>query len=206
MTLEWWNNFFQIASAVLLGLTFAVGLGAAWTGSRVNKRQAERLAIVATQAAEANAQAANAYARAAEANLKAEEERLARVKIEQRLAPRSLIPSQKNALLAALQTAGSKGPVEVSSPTGDGEARDFARELLEVLRAAGWPLASEEIFAELVTGVGVHIVVRDLTAPPVFAATQRQALSNAGIQCDMWAEPQSIPAGTVRLAVTTKPQ
>jgi hypothetical protein len=43
MSLESWNALFNFASAVLLGLTFAVGAGAVITGHFVNKRQSERL-------------------------------------------------------------------------------------------------------------------------------------------------------------------
>lgn len=128
------------------------------------------------------------------------------LELQQRTRPRSLTQSERQALLAALESATSKGPVEVSSPTGDGEARNYARQLMEVLKEAGWPLANEEIFAELVTGVGTHVVVRNSAAPPASAAALRNSLSSAGIQYYESSQPENIPAGTVRLAVKSKPQ
>src|SRR5437667_5063308 len=114
MTLEGLNTFLQLASAVILALTFLVGAGAIWTSYRLRKRQSARIAAIELEAAQQRERAA-----VAERDL---------LQLRQRLAPRSLTLSQRQALLVALQSAPSKGPVEVSSPTGNGEARDFARE------------------------------------------------------------------------------
>jgi hypothetical protein len=43
MSLEHWNTVLQFASAVLLGMTFAVGAGAIFTGYLIGKRQDERI-------------------------------------------------------------------------------------------------------------------------------------------------------------------
>jgi hypothetical protein len=60
MTLEGWNTFLQFASAVLLGLTFAVGAGAIWTGYVLGKRQEVRIAATERGTAEANKKVAEA--------------------------------------------------------------------------------------------------------------------------------------------------
>jgi len=78
MSLEQWNTVLQFSSALLLGLTFAVGAGAIFTGYLIGKRQDERLAVTERDAAEANKQAAlagqgtaSALAQAAAANERA---------------------------------------------------------------------------------------------------------------------------------------
>lgn len=67
MTLEEWNTFLQLLSAVLLGLTFIVGSLTIITGIKVNKRLAERIALAQRESAEANSSAAEAGAGAARA-------------------------------------------------------------------------------------------------------------------------------------------
>ena len=60
MKLEDWNTVLQFASAVLLGLTFAIGAGAIFTGYMVGKRQEVRIAATEHGTAEANKNAAEA--------------------------------------------------------------------------------------------------------------------------------------------------
>ena len=56
MSLESLHIVLNVASAVLLGLTFIVGAGAIITGLRLGNRQAERIAVVTHETAMANKQ------------------------------------------------------------------------------------------------------------------------------------------------------
>lgn len=60
MSLEDWNTVLQFASAILLGLTFAIGAGAIFTGYMVGRRQEVRIAATEHGTAEANKKAAEA--------------------------------------------------------------------------------------------------------------------------------------------------
>lgn len=157
MKLEDWNTVLQFASAVLLGLTFAVGAGAIFTGYLISKRQDER--IVATErgtadankrAAEAGEGTAKALAEAAATNERAnkleieaarQRERAAKaehdlLELQQRLAWRRISPKEHVAFVAALKPfAGSI--VEVTK-IGDSEAGQFADDIVSVFIEAGW--------------------------------------------------------------------
>lgn len=155
MKLEDWNTLLQFVSAVLLGLTFAVGAGAIWTGYVLSKRQDERIARISRDVAEANA-------RAAEANRVAEEEKLARLKIEERLAWR-VLTSEQEARIASKLSAFKGNPVTVGTSPATVEAGRFAKQLQEVLARAGWKsyMTSGPIDDMVASGV----VVRTTTDP-----------------------------------------
>jgi hypothetical protein len=80
--------------------------------------------------------AARAAERAAEANRIAEEERLARVKIEERMAPRSLSPEQRSILVGQLKSLGRQNIAIVCSP--DPEPLGICSALMAALKDAGW--------------------------------------------------------------------
>jgi hypothetical protein len=86
----------------------------------------------------ARKEAAEANARAAEANKIAEGERLARVKIEERLAPRRLTPEQAAAISKTLAplAAGGQRVAFIGQP--DFEPAVVGKALVDILRAAGW--------------------------------------------------------------------
>jgi hypothetical protein len=98
MPLSWAESFWVWANWALI---FALVLGVVATfliviSSKVKEDALKRqLADASAKIEDATARAAEANARAAEANRMAEEERLARVRIEQRLAPRSLSGKQQ---------------------------------------------------------------------------------------------------------------
>lgn len=155
MSLESWNTVLQFASAVLLGLTFMVGAGAIFTSYVIVKHQEERIAI-------AGRDAANALERAAELNRKTEEERLARVKIEERLAPRMQVvsPEQQARIVAKLAAfKGYRADIGAFPFTFEGEM--LARQIQTLLVAASW---SAEMMQAEATGplsvVGSGVMVR----------------------------------------------
>lgn len=153
MTLEDWNTILQFASAVLLGLTFAVGAGAVWTGYVLGRRQEERIKATEKATADANA-------RAAEANEKAEQERLARVQLEAKLAPRSISREQEERVQAEIsRLAGQYVTVTFDN---NPEAAAFASQIESVLRSAGWVIAG---FSPTIPGTGLPIARGVLVMP-----------------------------------------
>lgn len=103
----------------------------------------ERIAALRERIASAEARAAEANRAAAEANEKAEQERLARVKLEARLAPRAMSLAQHEVALhaALLPFAGTQFWVitQTAEDRDPGtEQMQFAALLSEVLVRAGW--------------------------------------------------------------------
>jgi hypothetical protein len=103
---EWWDGW--VIWSVVFAALAAVAIGVATAGSIVaHKREAaasdrsleEYKLSTAKEITDARVESdkkiAEANARAAEANQKAEEEKLARVKIEEKLAPRTLTPASQ---------------------------------------------------------------------------------------------------------------
>lgn len=125
----------------------------------------DSIAVANKAAAEANKQAAEANERAAEANKKAEEERLARVKIEKQLAPRTFSESDIEEIGNALRSfapslSGKK--VKISSYIIDAEANVFAWMINEILFRAG--IGTEPHIGRIMPSGGVDIGVK-ITGP-----------------------------------------
>jgi len=204
MSLESWNTVLQFASAVLLGLTFAVGAGAILTSHILGKRQSERISTAADTAAAANERSAKLELEAAVQREKAAQAELELAQLKEQQKGRHLTTEQRQQIVAALKKAG-KGPIEVVFSNGDGEARAFAQELHSVLVEAGWPVAPN-LTGDLITGVGVFIVVNDALHPPQHSLDLQHALDAVGILNGGAVNPAKVKAGDVALAVTTKPR
>jgi hypothetical protein len=76
----------------------------------------QQIAALTVQAEQLRRDTAEANARAAEANAKAEEEKLARVKIEARIAPRGLSQAQQNELTEKMQIFRNQRGTITTSP------------------------------------------------------------------------------------------
>jgi hypothetical protein len=97
----------------------------------------ERTASLEREAANATEQAAKANERAAEANRVAEAERLARLKIEDRLADRRLTAEQQKVLADKLRAyPGMQGTLLYSADSH--EVAEISKQLLAVFKNAGW--------------------------------------------------------------------
>ena len=132
-------------------------------------------------AALAQQRAAEAQQRAAEANLRAEEERLARLKIEERLAPRSLTRAQQATLTGRLKPFPGTA-INVLQIGESPEITNFRSQLVSAIRAAGWRvIASVAVGSGAGVGIGVG-TVDDADAPAATAATALQsALREIGL-------------------------
>jgi hypothetical protein len=118
---------------------------------RISSNEAETARAVES-AAQASLRASEADARAAEANQKAEEERLARIKIEARIAPRSMPQAQQHELTAKLAGLPKQQGTVIASPSTP-ESELFARVLTASLTAAGWEM---EILPGTATATVLH--------------------------------------------------
>lgn len=124
MKLEGWNAAFQFASAILLGLTFAVGTGAVITGLFLTRRQAAEIADLKNKTARANE-------RTQRLEFEASQLRSDNLKLEAEVAPRRLSNEQAKELASLTAFAGST--VAIKSYSSDTEGAILATEILEAL-------------------------------------------------------------------------
>jgi hypothetical protein len=115
----------------------------------------QKIAEANERAGRAEQSAGEANERAAKANLLAEQERLARVKIEERLAWRRISPRQHDVFVEELKPfAGSLAVVSAFS-NADIESKTFASDISQVLKDAGWkaPLDLTNTTSNLPVGI-----------------------------------------------------
>jgi hypothetical protein len=124
------------------------------------------------------------------------------LELQEKFKPRALSAAQRVRLIESLRRV-PKGPVEVFQVEGDREAFDFAEQIRDVFRTAGW---DSVVPSTLLGGrvVGICIVVRDAkTAAPYAAAIQRSFVA-ASIELP-GTEDAKLPEATVRIIVGHKP-
>lgn len=141
-TLDDWYNAAQVASVVLIGVTFLVAGGTFFAGKKVNERNNEQIATLDKQRAEA------------ELKLEA---------LRKESAWRSISPEKRQNFLDAV-TNDAKGRIRMTVSFGDAEAAMFAGELRSMLRAAGWEPLPVGIPVEAGGPIwlGVHVIVPNL--------------------------------------------
>jgi hypothetical protein len=158
--------------------------------------------------AQANARAAKANARAAEANEKAEQERLARVKIEQRLADRVLTDAQVERIASKLRAFAGQA-YKVTTYWDLKEPLGLANRIHELLTRAGWQYIEYDRAAMLFSGVaGVRVSVHPEAETTVQTAAMElvSALTTVGIEADVrQIKAPHNPDQTLYLCVGTKP-
>jgi ABC-type multidrug transport system fused ATPase/permease subunit len=111
----------------------------------VNARAEEAVASAANAVRDtevARREAAEANERAAKANEVAEGERLARVKIEERIAPRVLSPAQLADIKTRVQPFASGATKVAFLAPADSEPAHLGKPLLDMLRSAGWMVSN----------------------------------------------------------------
>jgi hypothetical protein len=145
-------------------------------------KQAEsNLAGANARAEEAKAESAEANARAAEANKIAEGERLARVKIEERLAPRSITQKQIDGLSKRLKPY-SGISIDILQIGESPEITNFRSLLENPLRAAGLNLfSSTAVGSGSFIGLSVGVLADASESDKAAASALLSALNAEGI-------------------------
>ncbi|MGD0793910.1 MAG: hypothetical protein ABR920_19260 [Terriglobales bacterium] len=154
------------------GVVVAIGVTAEAVLSFLHVRKSHQLQAIQ------ESEIASIKRDAAEANRLAEQDRLARVKIEERLAPRFLTEKDQSSAVAALKPFASR-LVDIVKYPDDAEVSELARQISGVLTDAGWKPAVS-VSGEPLTGIVVEI---DPKNPPNLTAGQAlvTALSGAGL-------------------------
>jgi len=165
-----WIERGQLAAALLVAIGVAGEFAGSFIARPINRRiEAARQTEIAQATAKseearkviagADARIAEAEARAAEANQIAEQERLARLKIEQRLADRSLSDEQVTAIAAAVRPfAGQE--VEIVPYSQNKESVSIANRILAAVTLGGWKFLKPTKWVGLMGGIiGVFVNV-----------------------------------------------
>jgi hypothetical protein len=161
----------------------------------------ERAAEAAAEVAKANENAAIARKQAVELEHALETERIAR-------SPRSISSEQKADLVAALIPV-PKGKLFVIGSFFDAESTQFANQIIEVFKAAGFEVS--EMPKERpnrpigYTQPGAWLWVHDTKATPPHAGPIQQIFNAAGMYFDGQSHPDLIEPDEVLIAVSSHP-
>ncbi len=129
--MEGWRAFDQELVVMGVGIEAFV---AVWVLVASRKLQA----IQERELEEMRLATAQANTRAAEANEKAEHERLERLRLEEKFAPRRLFGEPTKTIASTLRLRGPDAPVPIFVCRHDSEMMRFANDLVSVLQLAGW--------------------------------------------------------------------
>jgi hypothetical protein len=134
---DWWYDLswkglisFGAVAAFATAATVMFTMLQFWSDGVRDEKAEQRSQAMELQLSDANL-------RASEANRIAEGEKLARIKLEEKIRPRTLSPEQAAAMLAILKDA-PKGPVFINPDWTNPEAKIFAAHIATVLEAAGF--------------------------------------------------------------------
>ncbi len=223
-TLSGWANVTLIAGAafVLIGT-----VGAFWTSGIRERYAAERRSGNEAKTAQALADAAKAHAvsesakaesaranertaefdvKSQQAQIELERERIARLKLEEKLRPRNITQEGRQTLLTLLRT-GPKGRVLVVPKVFDEEAEAYAAAISGVLRDAGYTIEAWKGQRPLSFGTsGGFMWVKDFSKPPPHAVGIQHAFKEIGITLGGYANSEIVPdAEVVFIGVGVKP-
>jgi hypothetical protein len=173
----------------------------------------ERAAIAAKEAAQANERAAKFDADRVMVEKEAEEIRSTNfvlqakvLELEAKIQPRTITPEQRIQLTNLLSSC-PKGKVFVMASVLDAEATDFAKQIEDVLKNAGFEVVRPSSFSDpnsiLATSqTGLHLVVKDMKNAPPYAAFIQRSFMNCGISMDgSWAGKADFASNRVEIAV-----
>jgi hypothetical protein len=155
--------------------------------------------------AEAKAEGSRANEKAVEAQVTLERERQARLKLEQKIKPRSIDDAQESILLENLAAA-PKGPILIAPAWMDPEAQQFAKRIEAILVKAGFPVAE---FADsekpLSYGIlGAFLVIRDAKKQPSHLQHLYKAFRQAGFELAVHQEEYVPDVNSVVIAISAK--
>jgi hypothetical protein len=167
-----WANIALIVALVLGAISTVLIV---WMGNVKDEYLNVRLANTAERAARAEQSAA-------EANKVAEQERLARMKIEQQLAPRSITPSESADISHAVRAYGTV-PVDIFVADPSPEAAGLTAILSAALSAGGWvPMSWTWTGVESAAGISIAYEPGASFETFTQAAGLNEAFTNAGLK------------------------
>jgi hypothetical protein len=209
---DWWNNFGLVFTAII-----AIGAVGYYLASKKTFNIGAQLRQA--QVSLANVQQEQLRRDLKEKDLMIEKERLARMKIEEKLAPRSLNQAQCEILLAKLvQFAGTVIDI-IIYPGGTPDTITFSNQIASVLAAAKWQVAVTKVLAATASVSGIIVAIKDKSDANAMAAAKAltDGLNSEGIATAIMESfpppPQAIFGGghgpnkvvTIKMLIGTKP-
>ncbi len=137
-------------------------------------------------AAIANEAAAKANERAAQANLAAESERIERLKLEEKLAPRSFSLQEKTQLVARLKPFSSEPIDIVVFPVGSPDIAPLAEKIERILSESGWIVRTwTDLSGKQLSGASIAIRDGSNASARLAAGALIDGLNAAGISTNL---------------------
>jgi len=142
----------------------------------------------------------------------AEREQIARLRLEERVAPRRLTPEVRAKLIAAVKGHASAAPIEINSSMSDAESGEFSAMLRDALKDAGWKFSGGSLVAwdsPAPRAVTVAINPADVNSSAITnaAVALQRALYSIGFAIDPQAKSdRNAGVGIIRLIVGFKPE
>lgn len=201
------SNIALVIGAIIVGLgTFGVYK----MGAIREKFADERISFNESETAKANENAEIVRKSNLILQSDLERERSARLKLEQKLAPRHLGDEQAKTIADAIRAFPGQ-PITIVAPMGDAEAEAYAAEFILMFRAAGWNpgvanLPDLAVFTPSPTGLLLAINKEDSDAhtPPPSAMPLLEVFNSLGLVTSAKVE-KIAPKGSILLIVGTKP-
>jgi|SRR5581483_25631 len=193
---EFWGVLITLVGALLLFVTVIANrpLKKLLASEAEQERQEAEHKRLELQSEIARAQEA-----AAVANQRAEQERLARLRIEERLAARRISPEQLRDLVQALKPYANS--TVVVDRLGDFEARQFADELIKAFSAARWSVKVQNFGIVSPPVYGLQCVVADSRAGRALSEAVKE-LPTAEVTVVI---PANLPNADAHITVGLKP-
>jgi hypothetical protein len=163
----------------------------------------ERAAALEKDAAQAKAAQQRVEIDLAKQKEKAATAEHALLQLQRRAEPRRISADQRVRLVALLSQS-PKGKVSISCVLGDGEGLAFAKDIDDVLKAAGWETNFGQGVYSGGNPVGFGIVVRNAISAPPYATALQRAFFSVGIPVAGEENPQ-LNAGDIQIIVGNKP-
>lgn len=238
MSIEAWKSFFDNGALVLLFLTFAFGAGILITGNIINERQAKEIKQFGidlkdkdVKISEANDRAGAAIERASKADERAsknekeaarlakeaEDERMARAKIEARVAWRRLTPQQKEHIGLSLSRFSNQAAVNFWFSSGDTESSWFAADIADAAQAGKLHIYPPASLMQVLSGKLDEAVRRvdtgvRISSSPKFPQTQLLAdllsreLNDCGFDAVSQIDPSLVTQPEIQVFVNPRPE
>ncbi|PYR04361.1 MAG: hypothetical protein DMF99_32115 [Acidobacteria bacterium] len=128
--------------------------------------------------------------------------------LKEKIAPRHISDEQRKALIASLKESQDKGLVRVFAQAGDSESFQYAVQIEEILKAAGWLVAPPSLPGIFPSPgdshVGLLLGVRDPSKPPPHGLALKKAFAGVGIEMLVEHNRRADDTG-VELLVNNKP-
>jgi hypothetical protein len=215
ISLERANQFYTYGwrLSAIGAATTVLGVGLLWWGTRVRDHDFEshiaRLGSTTADTLERAGKLEVAAENLRQNNLQLqrdlERERVERLRLEERVKPRGIPLDKRDDLIALLKTS-LKGTVFVVPKMFDEEAGEFAKQIISVLKDAGFDVPEWTGKGALGWGVpGAFLLMKNLESPPPHTVGVQQAFIKCCGMTFLAYKNDDVPDGAIIIGISSKP-